>query len=231
MVRNLNSTHIIMTWRISNTQHHFRCTEVAVWFQNDGNREKEERANLAAFSHNQKVSTRDIFNSLVKKRTICMKSIVISCPNSTDWSILIKSNSPNFIDLSIEKSIAMFIDWLLRDILFRKKTRPRFLEKVKKLRPLPEPIRLRDLQTSGRSRRVCFSGEGRRYNVEGGGQLVEGSKNLLIIRENHFWTNYLCTSQRRIQIINPTTVLQSLHLKGSPFPQCLAAWTTLNIDI
>ena len=124
-----------MTWRSSNTQHHFRCTEVAVWFQNDRNREKEERANLAAFSHNQKVTTRDIFNSLVKKRTICMKSIVISCTNSTNWSILIKSNLPNFIDLSIEKSIAMFIDWLLPDILFRKKIRPRFVEKVEKIAP------------------------------------------------------------------------------------------------
>ena len=35
-------------------------------------------------SHNQKVNTRDIFNSLVKKRTLCMKSIVISCTNSSD---------------------------------------------------------------------------------------------------------------------------------------------------
>ena len=40
--------------------------KVAVWFQDDRNQEKQERANLAAISHNQKVNTRDIFNSLGK---------------------------------------------------------------------------------------------------------------------------------------------------------------------
>ena len=40
---------------------------------------------------------------------------------STDWStqlMSVETDLPIFIDLSIDKSIPIFVDWLLRDLLF-----------------------------------------------------------------------------------------------------------------
>ena len=69
-------------------------------------------------------------------------------------------------------------------------------ESRQKLRPLPEPIRLHDLQNSARSRRVCLSGEGRRW-VQKISKLLEEiiSGQIISVRRNVAFKS------------NPTTVL------------------------
>ena len=68
------------------TNVHFRCTilRLPYGFKTAETWRNQERTNPAAVSHHQKVKSLDSSNSLVKKRNICMKSIVISCTNSDD---------------------------------------------------------------------------------------------------------------------------------------------------